>query len=406
MATKWVCAKDVWRSESTVATGVWKHRDSPGYVIRGQAKCPRTGKTKEVFRVLPEADKGTAFATLQSALQAIRLGTPPGGAISKPRFAVFAAQLYKEKVDGGEIRSAATRKKWDSILTNVLFKAPFAEMFVDKIRRADIEDWKGKALAPAIKAGGSPHTGNDHLKHLRTIVTAFVGRFELPSNPTDGVKDFDTRGCKTFTVEQPNSLTADELGPFLATLKDRYPQHYAYAVLGFVCGFRPSTMRPIRWKEDVDLDAGLVLIRRSHTRGVEVMELTKTDNDQRVGLPPELVDVLKWHHDRLTFKQRATGLLFPSRWPGKRPYMARSSLTVPFGVVTAALGMTKRLTAKGMRRTAVDLQRTAELDQRLRSAISGHVTEAAQKLYETVPVVESRAAVAKVIDLLAWRRAG
>ncbi len=71
---RWVNAKDVWRSEKPVIPGVWKHRDSPGHVIRGEAKDPRTGKTREVFRVLPDADAATAYAALQNALTAIRTG--------------------------------------------------------------------------------------------------------------------------------------------------------------------------------------------------------------------------------------------------------------------------------------------------------------------------------------------
>ncbi len=402
---KWVQVKCVWRSEKPVLPGVWKHRDSPGHVIRGEAKDPRTGKTKDIYKVLPTSDRATAYAYLQDELTKIRAGQAPGTPTQRIRFSAFAASLFAERVDRGDIKSAATRKRWNSVLTKTLAKAPFWGMYIDVIRRADFEDWLNKTVAPRISSGEiSPHTANDWHKFLRTISTAFSTKYELERNPMAGISPFPTKGRRSFTPEQPNSLTPEELGPFLGCLKERFPQHYAYALLGFVCGFRPSTMRPIQRDLDIDWTTGAIIIRRSHTVGTEVMDMTKTDQDQRVGLPPEIMDVLRWHVARLTFKQRATGLLFPSRWPKARPYMARSSLTRPFEEVVAVLGMKKRITAKGMRRTAVDLQRAAELSQKMRTVISGHTTEAAQKLYESVPVVESRAAVAKVIDLLAWKR--
>ncbi len=402
--TKWICAKDVWRSEKRVLPGVWKHRDSAGHVIRGEAKDPRTGRTREIFRVLPLADAATAYSALQSSLRDIRTGTPTGTPTTRPRFSEFSASLFEARVARGEIKAASTRRHWASVL-KFLATAPFWGMYVDRIRRADLEEWLNGTIAPRIGSGSiSPHTANDWHKFLCTICTAFVAKYELERNPMAGLAPFPTKGRRTFTVEQPNSLTPDELGPFLAELRARYPQHYAYAFLGFVCGFRPSTLRPLRRDVDVLWDDGAILVRRSHTFGNEIMDCTKTDKDQRVGLPAEIVEVLRWHVERLTFKQKATGLLFPSRWPKARPYMARSSLTRPFEDVAAVLGMTKRITAKGMRRTAVDLQRLALLDRKMRMVISGHATEAAQSMYESVPTDESRAAVAKVIDLLAWKR--
>lgn len=408
---KWVEYRHVWRSEKPILPGVWKHRDSPGHVIKGEAKDPRTGKTKYVFKVLQSADKLTAAKYLQDLLLDIRNGVDRAPT-AKIRFKEYAASLYEARVANGKIKSASTRESWERVLTKRLFKAPFANMYVDVIRRADIEDWLEKSIGPQIASGKiSPNTANDWLKFLRTITTAFVGKYELDRNPMSGIEDFDTRGCRQFTIEQPNSLLPEELRLFLPELKDRFPQHYAYSYLGFITGLRPSSMRPLRVEHDVNWDEGTLIIRRSQTRGAEVMDLTKTDKDQRIGLPLEILDVLKWHVSRLTRKQRATGLLFPSRYPQPRkgaersPYMARSSLTKPFKEVTEALGMTKIITAKGMRRTSVDMQRMALLDKKMRMVISGHVTEAAQKLYETVSPAESRAAVAKVIDFLAYKKA-
>jgi len=46
---------------------------------------------------------------------------------------------------------------------------------------------------------------------------------------------------------------------------------------------------------DVKWDTGILLIRRSHTLGSEVMPFTKTAKDQRLYMPEPLVEVLRWH---------------------------------------------------------------------------------------------------------------
>ncbi len=82
----------------------------------------------------------------------------------------------------------------------------------------------------------------------------------------------------------------------------RFPDHCAFAFLGFTTGLRPSSLRPLRWRgpeADVKWDEGKLLVRRSHTKGSEVMDATKTDRDQRIDLDPEQLAVLRWHLERL-----------------------------------------------------------------------------------------------------------
>jgi len=88
---------------------------------------------------------------------------------------------------------------------------------------------------------------------------------------------------------------------FLAKMLELHPQHYAMVALGFGTGLRPSSLRPLRRRgptPDVLRDEGLLLIRRSHTRQQEVMETTKTGQHQRLKLPAELMEILRWHEDR------------------------------------------------------------------------------------------------------------
>jgi len=38
----------------------------------------------------------------------------------------------------------------------------------------------------------------------------------------------------------------EEVRPFLAKMREMFPQHFAMTALGFATGLRPSTMRPLR----------------------------------------------------------------------------------------------------------------------------------------------------------------
>jgi hypothetical protein len=68
--------------------------------------------------------------------------------------------------------------------------------------------------------------------------------------------------------------------------------------LGFATGFRPSSTRPLRRSgatPDVLWDQGVILIRRSHVPKNEFMKTTKTGLRQRITVPVEVLDVLRWH---------------------------------------------------------------------------------------------------------------
>ena len=154
---------------------------------------------------------------------------------------------------------------------------------------------------------------------------------------------------------------------------------------------------------DVLLDEGLLLIRQSHTEGDEVMATTKTKTRQRITLPPVLVDVLRWHiaTQLTTPEQQASLLLFPAEDGGFR---SRSALKKPFVAVATAIGLTKHVSPKAMRRTFQDLARAAEVKDIVTRAISGHATETMQHHYSSVGAAEKQIAIAKVIELAGVRK--
>ena len=129
------------------------------------------------------------------------------------------------------------------------------------------------------------------------------------------------------------------------------------------------------------------------------MDETKTGKDQRIALPPELVEILRWHVGQFPAlgPEAESELLFPSYLGSLH---APSVLDKPFQAVAKAVGLGKHLSVRGMRRTYQDLARAAEIKDVVTRSISGHATETMQRHYSTVSQEEQRAGLAKVVSIL------
>jgi integrase len=276
------------------------------------------------------------------------------------------------------------------------------EYYMDQIGVAHIEAWQ-TGISRLITAGEyKPATANGWLAILRVVFKAARREFGLACDPTDGVRPFDTSEHATYTEEEPNALTVDEAQAFMECMHDDFPQHFAMTYLGFATGLRPSSLRPLRRKgptPDVLWEMDQILVRRSHTLGEEVMERTKTGLRQRITVPPELMDVLRWHVETqlVTPEQQASDLLFPREDGGFR---SESCLRKPFAEAARLVGLGKKLTPRGMRRTFNDLARAAKVESLVTKSISGHLTDRMKDHYSTVSPVEQREGIDRVLRLV------
>jgi integrase len=245
----------------------------------------------------------------------------------------------------------------------------------------------------------SPHTVNGWLRILLTTLRQAVVDFDLEYDPTKGIKPLDTSTWQTYTEEEPNSLTVEEVPGFMAKAKLVAPQHFAMLALGLATGRRPSELRPLRRQgptPDILWTEGVLLVRRSETRG-QVMERTKTGRRLRIPLPVELMEILRWHVDNLPDgPMREAELLFPSTSGG---YRAPSCLGKPIREIAKKAEIKKTLTARFMRRTFQDLGRAANVHDFVVRAISGHATTTMQEHYSSVSRGEMRGGLEKLIVL-------
>jgi integrase len=373
-------------------------------------KDPTTGRKKEIFKVLPEADATTALGWLHKERARIRAGVVLAES-PKKRFYEFAESLLEHKVRVGEIKSAKNKKHWGYILEHLIegvegpqskkFVEGFGDFYIDRIHSTHVEKWKAE-VGDLIAAGDySPTTANGWLRVLRVIMRAAKRQFRLPELATEDVTNFDMSEVSTYTEEEPNSLEPSEVPVFLETLRRDHPQHFAMVFLGLVTGLRPSSLRPLRRKgSEVDVlwDKSKLLVRRSQTLGNDVMRTTKQKKRYSIDLPEEALKVLEWHVETqlVTPEQQDSDLLFPALTGGFR---ASCLLNKPLADVAATMGLGKRFTQRGLRRTFQDLARAANVEAVVTRSISGHATEQMQHHYSTVNGGEQRQALAKVIHL-------
>jgi len=380
-----------------------------GHLVRARVKDPSTDTLVEIKKTIDTTDPLQALQWLQGEIERIKSGvalpTP-----AKLRFSDFAVQLLEDKVAVGDIKSTVGRARWVNTLEHLIggttgeksekYVPGLGDIFVDKLHVSHVEQWK-LGIAGLIKAGDySPTTANGWLSILRVICKAAKRKFTLPHLATEDVADFNTDDWVTYSEEEPNALHPEQVPAFLARLREIYPQHYAMAFIGFATGLRPSTLRPLRRRgpeADIKWDTGKILIRRSQTRGNEVMQMTKQRTRYSVTVPKAVLDVLTWHVEQQlhTPEQQDSDLLFPSVTGGFR---APTILNKPFQEIAEELGF-PAFTQRGLRRTYNDLARFAKVDRLVKTSISGHGTEEMEELYSSVAPEEQRESIAKVVQL-------
>lgn len=403
-----------------VKPGIWRRR-SGGYLARVQTIHPQTGRPVSRIRTLAtlqgaltwQVDERRAIAALGEAKPQRRI-----------RFTDYAVSLLEAKQARGEVNSQATIDVTASAIERHLHPT-FGAMWIDKIRACDVRDW----LDRIARTGLRPRTVNHYLCILKGILNAAVAEELIDKSPAEHVKQLPTERHRTYTKEQPNSLTVGEMPNLWGFLVEKHPRWYALIALGMCYGLRPSSLRPLRFRgpsSDIKWEGGTLLIRQSHSRGQVIMDSTKTGEDLELPLDSEILDLLRWHVDR--YAQEGSDLLFPGR---KGRFMSRNTIAYWFAVCEARLrhgddcpdathrqGQTpacsgcvdfaKHITPRAMRRSFYNLTaRTAAQDAMIRS-ISGHRTPGMADRYRSQLMDGQRLLMAEVVDLAQVRseRAG
>ena len=175
---------------------------------------PRTGTLKGVNREFEGISLEEAVVRQAELRGAIRSGGRSDGR-ERAKYGDYATSLFERKLGTGELKSGKSRERWAQTQDGHLIPA-FGDWYIDQIRRGDIEEWKAAQGARVEKGKLSPHTVNGWLRILLTTLERAIVEMDLEYDPTKGIRPLDTSTWHTYTEEEPNSLTVDEVPRFVA----------------------------------------------------------------------------------------------------------------------------------------------------------------------------------------------
>jgi integrase len=189
--------------------------------------------------------------------------------------------------------------------------------------------------------------------------------------------------------DDPNVLTAVELGKVMAVFRDTEREHYPLALTLALTGIRYGEATALRWS-DIDEPNAVIRIERAQWHGI--VGETKTGNVRTVPLTAELGEVLRDHRKAV---RGGAGWVFPNKDGG---LVGPCALRFPIGRVLKRAGITKRVSVHGLRRTFNNLSRQVAGNIVTR-AITGHVTEEMTEHYSHVEGAEEVRAADQVVAL-------
>ncbi len=308
--------------------------------------------------------RGDAEAWLVDESRRISRGdwTPPKERKARARAATFGP--YASAWLAARDVKPRTRSTYRHLLDERILPT-FADVPLRAISPAAVRTWHA-SLDPR-KATVRAHA----YSLLRTILGTAVTDGEIPANPCVIRGAGAARRKKAI---RPATLAE------LATLVEHLPPRYrAMALLATWCQLRFGELAELR-RKDVDLDAGVLRVRRAAVRadGEVIIGTPKSAAGVRdVDVPPHLWPVLRVHLlDHVGASSEA--LLFPARSGGT---MAPSALYAVFYPARAAAGRPD-LRFHDLRHTGATMSAQAgatlaELMERL-----GHSTPAAALMYQ------------------------
>jgi integrase len=214
---------------------------------------------------------------------------------------------------------------------------------------------------------------------------------DIGHDPTLRVKELPERDAY---LRDPNCLFKDELPRFLELMLLRFPRFYPLVLVGIFTGARWGELTAIVYK-DIDESGPFILLSKAHFHGT--LSETKTGIIRRVPITEAILDVLNQHRknqEAASIPVGPSNLVFPADTGG---YHYCSLLHRPFKKVMAEMGLDRRLTPHGMRRTFNNLMRQSVTDKVVIQAITGHSDDRMTEHYSHVSLEEKRSALDKMV---------
>ena len=361
--------------------------------VRGKVIDPRTGRRKEIDRVVEAASVHEAARARAELLRLEERRVEPARRLRVGEYAQSWMRSKALKLDGATARTYA-----DALERHIL--PALGELFYDQVTARDVQAWVDEAILNGWKTKRgrrkkySPKSVHAWFRVFRTMTRDAMHELGLERDSTLRV-DFPEAEEKL----DGNCLEPEELAAFLAAMKAEAPQHWGLSVLLAYTGLRFCHASALRW-EDWDRARSLIRVVRKQVRGKTAAVTRKKQAPREIPVEPELAAALDEHRAMLLSEQApglAEGWMFPSSAGTLR---SPSSLYKAWRRCIEVAEIGHRFTVHGMRYTFTDLVRRANVDAVVRRALTGHVTEQMQRHYSHVSLDEKRAAVAGVLRLV------
>lgn len=376
-----------------------------GHVVRVRVRDPRTGREVDRPRFVP--------GSLREALRVqaeMRAEVRERGRVQRTKLAAYARSWLARKRSA---LSAATLDRYAVALEDHILPV-LGDWYIDAITPDACVAWRDEAAARTYEVTRGEEverrpygarTVNGWLRVLRTVLADACVELRLGTSPAARLRALPEPAV--YDDDDPNVLSAAELGALLVALRETAQGWYALVALMGLTGLRTSEATALRW---TDIESDVLTVQRSAVRG-HVRERTKTGAVRRVPLAPVVVEVLQEQRAALELRARQESIargeiVAPSEWVfpsdvGTPRY--GTTLARPLRRALDAAGITHRLTPHGLRRTLNDVLRVvASAD--VQKAITGHSSEAMRQHYSHVRVEERAAAIARVADVVRLER--
>jgi integrase len=349
--------------------------------IRLRAVDPRTGRLKEVDRIISGSIE-EAVVLQQHWRRDIRTADRQSQTV--PRLVDYATSWIKSKTVAVK---PSTAENYATVL-DVRVLPHLGDFFLDKLTDTDVREWHAGLAGKIAK-----YSANNALRMLKMVLADGCAEFNLARSPAERVRPFPVRQSPD---DDPNLLSPEELGQVLAAFRSSELHDYPLALTLGLTGLRFGEASALRWS-DVREDDGLIRVGRSQWKGH--VSTTKTGVLRTVPLVPELATVLRSHREQLVAGQHP-GLVEGWVFSDERGALLRKNyLRLPLERVVKRVGITRRFTVHGFRRTFNNIARQVAGDIVTRS-ITGHVTPAMTEHYSHVGRAEKLAAAGSVVRLV------
>lgn len=352
------------------------------YAIRATLVDPATKQRREIKRMITAASLREADDARDALLSELeRPAAQKAARMTVSDYAVRWLTLRRATLRPG------TMHRYHSHLDR--FIAALGSVWIDELSPRMVTDW---LHAEAATLSGV--TCLNMLRVVRTMTKDATAELQLQRWACDRVKaPKPVRGY----ADGENALTPEELFKLFQSMRTQSPWHLPLFAFMAYTGLRFCEAHALRWS-DVDFETRTAVIVRS--RYMKAITDPKTEQSKRlVSLPEELVEILKAQRAELVRRQNpglSADLAFPALKGG---YQWHAGINNAIKAASASIGLVKRFTPHGLRRTMNTLGLQVASAEVVRKVL-GHTTAGMTQRYLSVDLDQKRSLASGVAQLV------